>query len=156
MTIYYDKSSNMYYKISSNYSPNFTTSKRIKNNIKHLIFHYTGMRSETKAINWLTNVKSKVSSNYFIKRNGQIICLVPDLYISWHAGNSRWKNFRFLNKNSIGIEIVNKGHQFGYQKFSKKQISNLIKLSRFLIKKFSIKRRNISWKWGRDRRRDFL
>ena len=71
----------MHYKISSNYSPNFTTSKRIKNNIKYLIFHYTGMRSETKAINWLTNVKSKVSSNYFIKRNGQIICLVPETAI---------------------------------------------------------------------------
>ena len=143
MSILYDKSLYMYLKITLNYSPNFSSIRRIKKNIKFIVYHYTGMRSETKAINWLTNVKSKVSSNYFIKRNGQIICLVPDLYISWHAGKSRWKNFRFLNKNSIGIEIVNKGHQFGYQKFSKKQISNLIKLSRFLIKKFSIKRKNI-------------
>ena len=130
-------------KISLNYSPNFSSIRRTTKNIKFIVYHYTGMRSKTKAINWLTNVKSKVSSNYLIQRNGQIISLVPDLYTSWHAGKSRWKNFRSLNKNSIGIEIVNKGHQFGYQKFSKKQISSLIKLSRFLIKKFSIKRKNI-------------
>ena len=60
-------------KITLNYSPNFTTKKRIKKNIKYLVFHYTGMSSESKAINRLINASYKVSCHYFIKRNGQII-----------------------------------------------------------------------------------
>lgn len=143
MTIYYDKSSNMYYKISSNYSPNFTTSKRIKNNIKHLIFHYTGMRSETKAINRLIDENSKVSCHYLIKRNGAIILMVPETYIAWHAGISFWKNQKNLNKSSIGIEITNKGHHFGYENYSKQQILSLIQLSKYLIKKYNINKKNI-------------
>ena len=143
MAILCDKSSNMYNKISYNYSPNFTSTKRIYKNIKHLIFHYTGMSSETKAIKRLINENSKVSCHYFIKRNGSIILMVPDLYVAWHAGVSHWKNKKMLNKYSIGIEISNKGHKFGYQKYSKKQILSLIKLSKFLIKKYKIPQHNI-------------
>jgi len=131
-------------KIALNYSPNFTTNKRIKKNIKHLIFHYTGMSSESKAIKRLLDENSKVSCHYFIKRNGQIILMVPDLYISWHAGQSNWNIENFLNRNSIGIEISNKGHQFGYQKFSKAQILSLINLCKYLIKKYSIKKNNVN------------
>ena len=94
------------------------------------------MKSETKAINRLIDEKSKVSCHYLIKRNGNIILMVPEPYIAWHAGISFWKNRRNLNKNSIGIEISNTGHQFGYQKYSKKQIMSLIKLSKYLIKKY--------------------
>ncbi|MDC3187997.1 N-acetylmuramoyl-L-alanine amidase, partial [Candidatus Pelagibacter sp.] len=65
--------------------------------------------------------------------------LVPDLYISWHAGVSSWKNFKSINRNSIGVEISNPGHDFKYKKFSKKQINSLLKLSIFLIKKYKIK-----------------
>ena len=81
------------------------------------------MSSESKAINRLTDDKSKVSCHYFIKRNGSIILMVPDLYEAWHAGKSNWKKDKFLNKKSIGVEISNKGHQFGYEDFSKKQIN---------------------------------
>ena len=130
-------------KIVSNYSPNFTTNKRIKKNIKYLVFHYTGMSSESKAIKRLIDESSKVSCHYFIKRNGQIISMVPELYIAWHAGKSNWNKDKLLNKNSIGIEISNKGHRFGYQKFLKAQMLSLIHLSKYLIKKYSIKKRNI-------------
>ena len=130
-------------KIALNYSPNFTTKKRIKKYIKYLVFHYTGMSSESKAIKRLINVSSKVSCHYFIKRNGQIILIVPDLYIAWHAGISNWNKDKLLNKNSIGIEISNKGHQFGYQKYSKAQMLSLINLSRYLIKKYNIKKSNV-------------
>ena len=130
-------------KTIKNYSPNFTTYKRTKKNIKYLIYHYTGMRSESKAINRLTDVKSKVSSHYFIRRDGSIILMVPELYEAWHAGKSNWKKDKSLNKNSIGIEVSNKGHQFGYQNFTKKQINSLIKLSKYLIKKYNIKKTNI-------------
>ena len=101
------------------------------------------MRSESKAINRLTDDKSKVSCHYFIKRNGSIITMVPDIYEAWHAGKSHWKKDKSLNKKSIGVEISNKGHQFGYENYSKKQIKSLIKLSKYLIKKYKIKKSNI-------------
>ena len=126
-----------------NYSPNFNHKKRFSKQIKFIIFHYTGMKKETESINRLTNIQSKVSSHYLIKNNGEIINIVPDLYIAWHAGKSSWKNYKSLNQHSIGIEITNPGHEFGYKKFSKKQIFSLLSLSNFLIKKYKINHKNI-------------
>jgi N-acetylmuramoyl-L-alanine amidase len=133
----------MAYKTSLNYSPNFDSKKRKKNQIKFIIFHYTGMKSEKAAIKKLTDFKSEVSCNYFIKKNGEIITMVPDLYIAWHAGKSLWKKYQSLNKNSIGIEITNPGHRHGYNRFSNSQIRSLIKLSRSLIRKYKINSNNI-------------
>ena len=130
-------------KISHNYSPNFSTTARNKKKIKYIVCHYTGMRSESKALKRLTDDKSNVSCHYFVKRNGQIILMVPELFEAWHAGKSRWKKDISLNKYSIGVEISNKGHEFGYQNYTKKQISSLIKLTKYLIKKYKIKRSNI-------------
>ena len=130
-------------KTTLNYSPNFNPKKRNSKQITCLIFHYTGMKKESEAINRLTNIQSGVSSHYLIKNSGEIVTLVPDLYIAWHAGKSSWKSYKSLNKNSIGIEITNPGHVFGYKKFSKKQISSLSKLSKFLIKKYKINLKNI-------------
>ena len=126
-----------------NYSPNFNPKKRTSKQIKFIIFHYTGMKKELGAINRLTNIQSEVSCHYLIKNNGEIIKLVPDLYIAWHAGKSSWKNDQSLNQNSIGIEITNPGHRNGYKKFYKKQISSLLKLSHVLIKKYKIDNKNI-------------
>tara|TARA_B110000008_G_scaffold211636_1_gene210551 strand:+ start:393 stop:1136 length:744 start_codon:yes stop_codon:yes gene_type:complete len=130
-------------KKTLNYSPNFEIKKRRPDQIRFIIFHYTGMKNEFKAIKRLTSVKSKVSSHYLIKNNGDIVVMVPDLYIAWHAGISSWKNFKSLNKNSIGIEISNPGHNFNYKKFSKKQIVSIKKLSKFLIKKYNINQKSI-------------
>ena len=130
-------------KIKINYSPNFNPKKRKVRQIKFIIFHYTGMKTDTESLNRLTNVKSEVSCHYLIKNNGEIVMMVPDLYIAWHAGKSHWKNFKSLNKNSIGIEISNPGHNFRYKKFSKKQIQSILKISKFLIRKYKIKRKNI-------------
>ena len=130
-------------KVILDYSPNFNARKRITKQIKFIIFHYTGMKKESGAISRLTNIQSEVSCHYLIKNNGEIIKLVPDLYIAWHAGKSSWKDYRSINKNSIGIEITNPGHEFGYKKFSKKQISSLLKLSRVLIKKYKVSTGNI-------------
>ena len=126
-----------------NYSPNFNPKKRKTNQIKFLIFHYTGMKTEKTAIERLTDIKSRVSAHYLIKQNGEIITLVPDLYTAWHAGKSVWKNYSSLNKDSIGIEIVNPGHDINYKKFSKIQLAALVKLSKFLIKKYRINSKNI-------------
>jgi len=133
----------MVLKTTKNYSPNFNSTKRRKKGIKFIIFHYTGMKKESSAINKLTNVHSEVSSHYLIKKSGEIITLVPDTYIAWHAGKSSWKKYKSLNRNSIGIEITNPGHEFNYREFSKKQIGSLVKLSKYLIKKYNINPKNI-------------
>ena len=130
-------------KMTINYSPNFDLNKRNKKKIKYIIFHYTGMRSDKSAIGKLTNINSKVSSHYYINNFGKLIQLVPDLYIAWHAGKSDWKNDKLINKNSIGIEISNPGHHYGYKNFNKKQINCLIKITKILVKKYKIKKQNI-------------
>ncbi|MDA9202781.1 N-acetylmuramoyl-L-alanine amidase [Candidatus Pelagibacter ubique] len=126
-----------------NYSPNFNPKKRTSKQIKFIIFHYTGMKSESDALERLTEIQSEVSCHYLIKNNGEIVRIVPDLYIAWHAGKSSWKNYKSLNQNSIGIEITNPGHEYGYKNFTQKQITTLVKLSKFLIKKYKINPKNI-------------
>ena len=130
-------------KTTLNYSPNFNSKKRFPKKIKFIVFHYTGMKSESDALNRLIGIQSEVSCHYLIKNNGEIIKIVPDLYIAWHAGKSSWKNYKSLNQNSIGIEITNPGHEYGYKKFTQKQITSLLKLSKFLIKKYKISPKNI-------------
>ena len=100
------------------------------------------MQSEIESIKRLKNVRSKVSCHYFINRKGLITQMVKDNYVAWHAGKSKWKNFKNLNKNSIGIELVNKGHEFGYQNFSNIQITSLINLCKNLRKNYMIKKEN--------------
>ena len=119
-------------KLAINYSPNFNNKKRLKKNIRFIIVHYTGMKSEKAAIDRLTNIQSEVSSHYFITKNGNITLLVPELYIAWHAGKSKWKGQSLLNKNSIGIEITNPGHRFGYKNFTNKQINSTVILIKYL------------------------
>ncbi len=130
-------------KITNFFSPNYDKKKRAPNLVKMIVFHYTGMQSERESLQKLCNSNSQVSCHYLINRNGKVFRLVQDNYIAWHAGKSCWGKYINLNKNSIGIELVNKGHQFGYTSFKKKQISSLIKLSRKLIKKYKIKKKNI-------------
>ena len=129
-------------KILFNYSPNYSKKLRLKTEIKFVIIHYTGMQSEIESINRLKNPKYKVSCHYLINRKGDIFQMVEDRKIAWHAGKSRWKKFVNLNDNSIGIELVNKGHQFGYQNFSIKQIKSLTLLCKNLKKKYSLKAEN--------------
>jgi len=125
-------------------SPNYSSKKkRTSNHIKMIIIHYTGMQSERESINRLCNPKSGVSSHFVINRNGRVYRLVNDYRIAWHAGKSCWKKYKNLNKNSIGIELVNKGHKFGYENFKKKQLSSLIKITKNLKKKYKIKKENI-------------
>ena len=130
-------------KITNLHSPNFSIRKRSKKSIKFIVLHYTGMQSERACIKRLIDRKSKVSTHYLINRSGSITRMVDDQNTAWHAGKSKWKNFINLNDQSIGIELVNQGHQFGYENFSKKQISKLVLLCKFLIKKYKIKSSNI-------------
>ena len=129
--------------IKSQNSPNYSNKTRNLKDIKFIIIHYTGMQSKIESIKRLINPKSKVSCHYLIDRKGAILEMVKINKIAWHAGKSKWKNHLNLNKISIGIELVNKGHQFGYEKFTNIQINNLIKLCKILKKKLKIKKQNI-------------
>ena len=120
-------------------SPNFSNKSRSKSNIKFVIIHYTGMQSEIESLKRLKNVKSKVSCHYLINRKGNITKLVDDNKIAWHAGKSKWKKFNNLNNKSLGIELVNKGHQYGYEKFTIPQIRSLTKLCIKFKKIYKIK-----------------
>ena len=123
-------------------SPNYSRNTRPKKTIKFVIIHYTGMQSEIESINRLINKNSKVSCHYLINRKGTIMQMVKENKIAWHAGVSKWKNIKNLNKNSIGIELVNKGHFFGYENYSNLQINSLIKLCSKLKKKYKIHKEN--------------
>ncbi len=130
-------------KMTVNYSPNFNLKKRDKKKIKYLIYHYTGMKNDKLAIKKLTSFNSNVSCHYYITKSGKLIQMVPDLYVAWHAGKSNWGNHKSLNFKSIGIEISNPGHQYGYKVFTGNQIKSLIKISKLIIKKYNIKKNKI-------------
>ena len=125
-------------------SENYTSYPTKKRKIQVIVVHYTGMKTLQSAVERLLYSKNKVSSHYLISRTGEVLQLVKDNNIAWHAGISNWFNFKNLNNNSIGIELENKGHQHGYQNFTNKQINQLIKLLRVLKKKFKIQNINIT------------
>ena len=129
-------------RILSDFSANFSKKIRSKNDIKFVIIHYTGMQSEIESIKRLKNTQFQVSCHYLINRRGAIIQMVKDKNIAWHAGESKWKNNVNLNTNSIGIELVNRGHDHGYQNFSNQQIISLIKLCKRLKKTYALKKEN--------------
>jgi N-acetylmuramoyl-L-alanine amidase len=124
-------------------SPNYVYCNK-RRNVRSIVIHYTGMSSLQSAVERLLSKKHEVSSHYLIGRGGKVLQLVKDNNIAWHAGISNWFNFKNLNKNSIGIELENKGHQYGYQYFPSKQITQLIKILKILKKKFKIQNINIT------------
>jgi len=125
------------------FSPNFDKNKRTSNLIQIIVIHYTGMQSERESLDRLTNPKSKVSCHLLINKVGRVYRLVDNSKTAWHAGKSCWGKLKNINKNSIGIELVNKGHRLGYTNFNKKQLLSLIKICKNLIKKYKIKKQNI-------------
>jgi len=129
--------------IKTSYSVNFSKKARRNKDIKLIVIHYTGMQSKIESIKRLLGSKNKVSCHYLIDRKGEILKMVDDNKVAWHAGKSKWKNYNNLNKFSIGIELVNRGHEFGYEKFTTSQVNNLIKLCQNLKKKYKIKNSNI-------------
>ena len=124
-------------------SPNFSKKSRNNSAIKYIIIHYTGMQSRRASINRLLSLRHKVSCHYLIDRKGIIIQMVNDKNVAWHSGKSRWKKIKNLNESSIGVELVNKGHRLGYEKFPKNQIKSLEILCKKLIKKYRINNKHI-------------
>ena len=123
-------------KIKLIISPNFTKLKNRK--IKFIIIHYTGMKTTLSSIRRLKSKKHKVSCHYLIDNSGKIVQMVKDQDVAWHAGVSYWDGIKDLNNSSIGIELQNKGQEFGYEKFRKGQIYSLISLVNLLKQKYNI------------------
>ncbi|WP_417690799.1 N-acetylmuramoyl-L-alanine amidase [Roseibium sp.] len=91
--------------------------------IDMLILHYTGMPSAEAALQRLCDPSTEVSAHYFVHEDGQILQCVPESCRAWHAGKSTWKGEEDINSRSIGIEIVNPGHEWGYRSFPEQQIA---------------------------------
>ena len=104
-----------------------------------IVLHYTGMESAAAALARLCEPAAEVSAHYFVHEDGRIIQLVAEARRAWHAGESVWAGDADVNSRSIGIEIVNPGHEFGYPDFPDKQIEAVIALCRDIIARHSIR-----------------
>jgi N-acetylmuramoyl-L-alanine amidase len=104
-----------------------------------LLLHYTGMTDGPSALRWLCNPESKVSCHYFVDEAGKVTQLVPETVRAHHAGVSSWEGTTDINSRSIGIEIVNPGHEFGYRDFPQAQIASVIELSWDIVSRHGIK-----------------
>lgn len=112
-------------------SPNFDG--RGSAPIEKLILHYTGMLSGAEAIDRLCDPKAEVSAHYVVEEDGRIFRLVDEEERAWHAGISYWRGCRDINARSIGIEIVNPGHEWGYRAFPEVQMESVIMLCRDIM-----------------------
>lgn len=121
-------------------SPNFGVRKLP---ISMLIMHYTGMQDGPSAINWLANPESGVSAHYVVEEDGQIIHMVKEENRAHHAGLSYWRGITDVNSASIGIEIVNPGHEWGYRPFPKEQMKSVRKLAKKIVKRHNIALHNV-------------
>ena len=101
--------------------------------IDMLVIHYTGMTSAAGAADWLCAPESNVSAHYLIDEAGEITQMVDEARRAWHAGVSAWRGATDINGRSIGIELANPGHEFGYRAFAEAQIAALIELGRQIV-----------------------
>ena len=111
--------------------------------VSMLVLHYTGMPDAASAIDWLANPESKVSAHYVVTEEGEVVRMVAEDKRAWHAGKSWWRGITDVNSASIGIEIVNPGHEWGYRAFPDAQIEALIPLVHEIVQRHGITRGNI-------------
>jgi N-acetylmuramoyl-L-alanine amidase len=121
-------------------SPNFNERQLP---VTMIVLHYTGMESAEAALARLTDPAAEVSAHYLIDEDGTIHRLVPEDKRAWHAGKSHWRGITDVNSASIGIELVNPGHEFGYREFTGPQIEALIPLLQDIKQRYDITRGNI-------------
>ena len=106
--------------------------------IDMLILHYTGMPDAAGALERLCDPETRVSAHYLVDRDGTVTALVPEERRAWHAGVASWRGATDINDRSIGIELVNPGHQWGYLPFPPEQMSVLAELCRGIISRYAI------------------
>jgi N-acetylmuramoyl-L-alanine amidase len=109
-----------------------------------LVMHYTGMQgSADRAISWLANPESGVSAHYVVAEDGQIINMVREEDRAYHAGKSHWRGITDVNGASIGIEIANPGHEWGYIPFPSEQMASVVRLAAEIVGTYGIEPRNV-------------
>jgi N-acetylmuramoyl-L-alanine amidase len=106
--------------------------------IDMLVLHYTGMKTAEEALTRLCDPAAKVSAHYTIDEDGTVYALVPEARRAWHAGVASWAGASDINARSIGIELVNPGHEFGYRDFAEGQIASLITLCHSILMRHPI------------------
>ncbi|MCC7047935.1 MAG: N-acetylmuramoyl-L-alanine amidase [Alphaproteobacteria bacterium] len=106
--------------------------------IDMLVLHYTGMTSAAAALERLCDARAEVSAHYLIDRHGIVYRLVPEERRAWHAGVACWAGERDVNSRSIGIELANPGHEFGYLDFPAQQMGALVELARAILARHKI------------------
>lgn len=123
-------------------SPNFND-RAGEGGIRMLVLHYTGMKTGEAALTRLCDPASDVSAHYMVEENGTIFQMVAEEKRAWHAGLSYWNGTTDINSASIGIEVVNPGHEFGYVSFPKNQVMSTLELCGQLVEKYKIKRLDV-------------
>lgn len=108
-----------------------------------LVLHYTGMLDAPSAIARLCDSEAKVSAHYLVSEYGEVVQMVAEEHRAWHAGRSHWRGIEAVNDVSIGIELVNPGHEHGYRAFPDLQIDALIPLMQSIIARHGITRGNV-------------
>ncbi|WP_254292289.1 N-acetylmuramoyl-L-alanine amidase [Sphingomonas tagetis] len=121
-------------------SPNFDERKLP---VSIIVLHYTGMKTAEEAIERLRDPKFGVSSHYLVAEDGQIVRLVDEAKRAWHAGKSHWRGVTDVNSASVGIEIVNPGHEFGYRPFPDEQMDSVVRLTADIKQRYGITRGNV-------------
>jgi len=111
--------------------------------VEFLVMHYTGMPDAQSAIDLLCSPASKVSAHYVVDEDGTVYCLVPEEKRAWHAGVSYWRGRKMLNDASIGIEIVNPGHEWGYRAFPEVQMAAVEALAAGIMRRHPIHPRDV-------------
>ena len=106
--------------------------------ISILVMHYTGMKSADLAIRQLANPEAKVSAHYVVSEDGQIVQMVKEENRAWHAGRGSWRGIDNVNSASIGIEIVNPGHEWGYIPFPEEQMDSVTRLAAAIVERYNI------------------
>lgn len=122
-------------------SPNFNERGDVKPSI--LLMHYTGMETTQEALSRLTDEASEVSGHYTIDLDGTVYKHVDEDKRAWHAGVGAWRNLTNINAHSVGIEIVNKGHEFGYEPFPEAQIEAVKNVSLDIMARHDIEPENV-------------
>jgi len=108
-----------------------------------LVLHYTGMQTAEAALDRLRDPAAGVSAHYLVEEDGRIHALVPESRRAWHAGVSVWRGVRDVNSRSVGIEIVNPGHEWGYRPFPAEQMVAVTALCRAVLDRHPIPRANV-------------
>ena len=123
-------------------SPNFNQ-RPPSGAVDMLVLHYTGMRTAEAALERLCDPAAEVSAHYLIDEAGTVFPLVEEDMRAWHAGLSCWRGETNVNSRSIGIELVNPGHEFGYRPFPEPQMAALAELARGILARWPIPARNV-------------